>query len=221
MQNYCFKGRAFVGPARRRLVISKERVRCGGRSARIQASVHKAVETLAATTDRADLTVPMIAAEAGVTPSTIYRRWGDLSELLADVAVERMRPAVDPGDTGTLRTDLHAWAGQFAEEMASTPMQEALRDVLADAQNAKNVAQCYGYIRAQLALMLDRAAARDEPTVDIEDLVDHLVAPIIYRILFGLQALDTAYACALVDRLLPAHSCDTRPPPRHHIKLAL
>jgi len=40
--------------------MAREMIQQGGRSARIQ---------------------------AGVTPSTLYRRWGDLSQLLADVAV--------------------------------------------------------------------------------------------------------------------------------------
>ncbi len=34
--------------------------------------------TLLKSMDRAEVTIPLIAAEAGVTPSTIYRRWGDL-----------------------------------------------------------------------------------------------------------------------------------------------
>ena len=71
----------------------KENRRTGGRSARVQESIHAAVRALLEERDRADLTVPQIAARAGVTPSTIYRRWGDLSALLADVALERMLPA--------------------------------------------------------------------------------------------------------------------------------
>jgi len=60
--------------------------------------VHGAVQELLTTMDRAEVTVPMIAEKAGVTPSTIYRRWGDLADLLADVAVARMRsqPALLP-----------------------------------------------------------------------------------------------------------------------------
>ncbi|NWE73817.1 helix-turn-helix transcriptional regulator, partial [Pseudomonas gingeri] len=64
----------------------KESIRPGGRSARVQESIHAAVRALLEEQDRSTLTVPQIAARAGVTPSTIYRRWGDLSELLADVA---------------------------------------------------------------------------------------------------------------------------------------
>ena len=52
-------------------VAVKERIRVGGRSARIQSAVHEAVKRLSAESDRAELTVPQIAAEAGVTPSTV------------------------------------------------------------------------------------------------------------------------------------------------------
>src|SRR3546814_20627215 len=83
----------------------RENIRPGGRSARVQESVHKAVCELTAEVGRGEVTVPMIAARAGVTPSTIYRRWGDLPALLADVAMERLRPDHGPAATGGIATD--------------------------------------------------------------------------------------------------------------------
>ncbi|WP_122857219.1 TetR family transcriptional regulator, partial [Pseudomonas viridiflava] len=70
----------------------KEAVRTGGRSARVQESIHRAVRDLLLEQDRSTLSVPLIATRAGVTPSTIYRRWGDLTNLLADAAIARLRP---------------------------------------------------------------------------------------------------------------------------------
>ena len=66
-------------------------------------------------------TVPAAAARAGVTPSTIYRRWGDLSQLLADVAVEQLQPEQAPPDTGSFYGDLLAWLEQYFDEMSSVP----------------------------------------------------------------------------------------------------
>ncbi|MET1067347.1 MAG: helix-turn-helix domain-containing protein, partial [Pseudomonas prosekii] len=80
----------------------KEGLRPGGRSARVQESIHSAVRDLLEEQDRSTVTVPQIAARAGVTPSTIYRRWGDLSTLLADVALARLQPETEPADTGSL-----------------------------------------------------------------------------------------------------------------------
>src|SRR5580692_11267881 len=112
-----------------RILAVKERIRVGGRSARIQNAVHQAVKKLGASTGRDDLTVQQIAAEAGVTPSTIYRRWGDLPSLLADVAVERLRPISDPEDTGAVMSDLRVFIEQFVEEMSSAVGRALIRDV--------------------------------------------------------------------------------------------
>ncbi|MGD3112591.1 helix-turn-helix domain-containing protein [Streptomyces sp. YGL11-2] len=78
----------------------RQMVRPGGPIARVQASVHAAVRELASQVGRDALTLPMVAQHAGVTPSTIYRRWGDLQELMSDVPVERLRPDTAPKDIG-------------------------------------------------------------------------------------------------------------------------
>ena len=66
----------------------------------------------------------------GRDPSTIYRRWGDLSQLLADVAVEQLQPEQAPPDTGSFYGDLLAWLEQYFDEMSSVPGRALLRDVL-------------------------------------------------------------------------------------------
>jgi AcrR family transcriptional regulator len=163
---------------------AKQGPRPGGRSARVQASVQTAVRELLATMDRSEITVPLIATAAGVTPSTIYRRWGTLGELFADVAVERLRPDCDPIDTGNGWTDLETWAEQYAEEMSSAPGRELIRDVLA-AADANCSQRCCSYSREQIAIIAERAAARGESFPDPEAVLDGVVSPIVYRILFG------------------------------------
>ena len=183
----------------------KERIRVGGRSARIQSAVHEAVKRLGAETDREQLTVPQIAAEAGVTPSTIYRRWGDLGSLLADVAVARLRPVADPEDTGATASDLRAFIEQFMEEMSSPVGRALIRDVFSTPGETYPV-QCAGFTHEHLATIAARAKARGETPFDIDEVLDHVVAPIIYHILYGDRELTPEYGHALLDRLrsLPA-----------------
>ena len=183
----------------------KERIRVGGRSARIQSAVHEAVQRLSAETDREDLTVPQIAAEAGVTPSTIYRRWGDLGSLLADVAVERLRPISDPEDTGATTSDLRVFIEQFMEEMSSPVGRALIRDVFSPPGETFPI-QCCGFTREHLATIVARAKARGETPFDIDEVIDHVVAPIIYHILYGDRDLTLDYCHGLLDRLrsLPA-----------------
>ena len=178
----------------------KERVRVGGRSARIQSAVHDAVRRLGAGTDRDELTVPQIAAEAGVTPSTIYRRWGDLSALLADVAVERLRPITDPEDTGAMASDLRVFIEQFMEEMSSAVGRALIRDVFSPSGETYPV-QCAGFTQEHLTTIAERARARGETPFDVGEVIDHVVSPIIYHILFGDREPTLDYCHALLDRV--------------------
>jgi AcrR family transcriptional regulator len=181
-------------------VVVKERIRIGGRSARIQEAVHEAVRHLSAETDRDQLTVPQIAAEAGVTPSTIYRRWGDLASLLADVAVERLRPITDPDDTGATASDVRTFVEQYVEEMSSPVGRALMRDVFSPSEQSYS-GKCAIFTRQHLSTIAERAEARGEISFDIDEVIDHVMAPIVYRLLFGDRELTLDYCHSLLDRI--------------------
>lgn len=178
----------------------RENPRPGGRSARVQAAVHQSVREMLSKMDRADVTIPLIAQRANVTPSTIYRRWGDLQELLADVAASRLQPEGEPARIGSAREDLEAWVEQYADEMASGVGRQMLRDVLATIDGA-NAEKCSGYTQQQLCVLIARARENGEPFPSLGELMDHLISPIIYRILFD-QAFDAGYVRELVARVM-------------------
>lgn len=179
--------------------MAKEMVRQGGRSARIQAEVHRTVNELLKEMDRSALTVPMVAEKAGVTPSTIYRRWGDLSELLADVAVARLRPVADPEDTGGIQSDLEAFMLQYAEEMSSRVGRLMLADVL-NSVDGEAVEQCCQFTRQHLSTIRERALSRGEPAFEVPDVVDLVIAPVMYHILFRDRDVTPDYCRSLVAR---------------------
>jgi AcrR family transcriptional regulator len=179
-------------------------LRPGGRSARVQAAVHQAAQQLIAQLGRAEVTVPLIAARAGVTPSTIYRRWGDLADLLADVALERMRPDSEPADTGTVRGDLQAWVEQYAEEMASEVGLAMLRDILAGrgGEGLPVPCQCAAYTASQIGVIVERGLARGETAPTVDAVMDGVVAPIIYRALFGAAPADLGHVRTLLGQCM-------------------
>ncbi len=153
--------------------------------------MHQAVKCLEASAPRESLTVPRIAATAGVTPSTIYRRWGDLAELLADVSLSRLRPDGEPPDTGTLVGDLQAWGEQYLEEMVSAPGQRALNDVMASADLERRQC-CYRYGESIMATLVARARARGEAAPEVAALMDGVVAPMTYRLLYDPEGATPA-----------------------------
>lgn len=180
-----------------------EGTRPGGRSARIQQAVHEATKDLLASLGREDLTIPAIAARAGVNPTTIYRRWGDLPALLSDVAADRFRQADSPAETGTLKGDLIAWSEQFLEEMGSGPGRSYVADVLAGDTTGENAGICSRYAAESISIITQRFPHPNPP--EIGEVLDHVVAPILYRLLFTPERPTAAYAASLVNKLLDAH----------------
>ena len=171
----------------------KEGLRPGGRSARVQESIHSAVRALLEEQDRSTVTVPQIAARAGVTPSTIYRSWGDLSVLLADVALARMRPESEPANTGSLHGDVRAWAEQYLDEMSSEPGRNMMRDV----QSSATPGYCVTIIGGQLQTILDRYP--DQPKPNVDRLINMVAAPTVFRILFSAAPLEVEELHRLIE----------------------
>ncbi|MFL6696672.1 MAG: TetR/AcrR family transcriptional regulator [Vitreoscilla sp.] len=182
--------------------------RPGGRSARVQAAVHQATIELMAQHGRAGLTVPLIAARAGVTPSTIYRRWGELADLLADVAVERMRPDGDPTDTGSVAGDLQAWVEQYRDEMSSDVGLGLMLDVLSAKRGELPKGQlpvpcqCAAFTALQIEAIVARGIERGEPVPEVDAVMDTVISPIIFRALFGTSPMTPEQAQALVAACL-------------------
>ncbi len=182
--------------------------RPGGRSARVQAAVHQATIELMALHGRAALTVPLIAARAGVTPSTIYRRWGDLADLLADVAVERMRPDGDPADTGSVAGDLQAWVEQYRDEMSSDVGLGMMLDVLSArggslAEGKPPVpSQCAAFTASQIEVIVARGIQRGEAVPEVDAVMDTVASPIVYRALFSTAPMTPEHAQALLSACL-------------------
>ena len=189
-------------------MAAREGLRPGGRSARVQESVHQAVNALLAEMPRDEITVAQAAARAGVTPSTIYRRWGDLQTLLADVALKRFYPDTGPADTGSLQNDLETWAQAYQEEMSSTLGRAMMRDVLAgmNADGSGPACQCAAITRSQLQMILNRAIERGESPPDVHDVMDSVVAPLMYRLLFDDVPIDPAFARTRMAMLLDAQT---------------
>lgn len=107
---------------------------------------------------------------------------GDLAQLLADVALKRMRTDTEPADTGNGLSDLIAWAEQYADEIASAPGREIIRDMLLSPTGSTG---CWAITREQVDVILERASGRDERFPDVDAVMDRVVSPIVCAILFG------------------------------------
>ncbi|PZG23305.1 TetR-like C-terminal domain-containing protein [Nonomuraea aridisoli] len=175
--------------------------RPGGRSARVRAAVHQAVKDLL--TDEASdlLTIPVIAARAGVHATTVYRRWGSVSELLADVATSRFSGDLVVPDTGSLRGDLERYAADLAKDLSDPDTLALVRAIVGTGGEGASI--CRGERQRQLEAILEREQARGSRTPTIERAIDALLAPLYYRAVFTDQAPTPEWARTLVSHLLP------------------
>src|ERR1700685_1286775 len=95
--------------------------RPGGRSAAVLSALKTAVEELVAERGSERVTLPMVAERAGVNPSSVYRRWGDLATMINDVATYRLDPHRRLPDSGDLVADLTAWAEEGQNHYSDPP----------------------------------------------------------------------------------------------------
>lgn len=175
--------------------------RPGGRSAKVRNAVYTAVGQLVGEAKPDKLTLPMVAARAGVNPTSLYRRWGDIDALLEEVAVAALTRDGDRlPDTGSLPGDLSAWAGIIVDDVSRPARTRYLRAMVA-ARDGVSSCPCWAQRQGQAARMLAAAGLRGEPVPTEDQVLDHVIAPIYHHVVFGLPT-DRAYAQRLVDDVL-------------------
>jgi AcrR family transcriptional regulator len=179
-------------------VIEEEapRRRIGGRSAAVLAAVRTAVEELMAERGSDRITIPLVAERSGVNPTSIYRRWGDVSTLINDVATFHLDPNRPLPDSGNFRDDLSVWARELAVHLARPESAALLRAGAARAGDENN--DCSLKRRHEAELLVERATAAGQTTISADQVINHVVAPITYRAIFTPETLDAT----IVEQLI-------------------
>ena len=129
------------------------------------------------------LSMDAVAARAGVSKATIYRRYPSKVELVMAAAVhlaEREHPAFD---TGSVRDDLCAHVRTFVRMLTSTEVGRCLPTMVADKRRSPELADAHHRF----------SAARRAPLI---------AGPVFYSYLVSGRRLDRAYADAVVDAVL-------------------
>lgn len=153
-------------------------------------------------------TMAGVAAAAGVSTATLYRRYQHRDELVVAALADDAPDALP--DTGTLRGDitsiLRAGARKLGGErgqlifaiVGDASRNPALRDLLRARMAASR--------RAELATIFQRAIDRDEmpPPADMNLVIDLLSAPLFYRLVVSGGPINTRIADELTDLILRA-----------------
>lgn len=162
--------------------------RPGGRTARTRAAVIQAVIGELNDHGYAEATVEHVAARAGVAKTTIYRRWGSLDGLLADLMAEHAAQQIPVPDEGTLDADLRALARSVVASVRDPAIRAAMASMIAAAvQNPAARQVLFGFLATRTATMttlIDRAVRRGElpAGTDAAGILQTVTALIYYRL---------------------------------------
>jgi AcrR family transcriptional regulator len=145
-----------------------------------------------------------VAERAGVASTSLYRRWGDVRVLIMEVAVEQLSKDRPLPNTGSIAGDLRKWARSIAASLKSPAGSAFFTALVATAMSPDEGSTRTAALQRrldQVGTMLSRAQARREKPPSLDDVMDHLLAPLYTRALFGAPASED-FAERLVQRLL-------------------
>ncbi|MEU0809089.1 TetR/AcrR family transcriptional regulator [Streptomyces sp. NPDC005970] len=162
------------------------RSRPGGRTARIRTQVLDAVRAELGEHGYDGLTMDAVAARSGVHRTTVYRRWGDIGGLLADVLDAASDDDWQPPDTGSLEGDLAALNQEIQTAMAAEPpIMAALIAASFRSEKAAHAQQRLWEDRyARSEIVVSRAVRRSElpPRTDARRLLIAATAPLYHQL---------------------------------------
>jgi AcrR family transcriptional regulator len=180
-------------------------VRPGGRTARVRESVLQAAGNALVEHGFANLDLGDVAHRAAVGRTTVYRRWGTVNALIADLLTDMAETSQPRADTGSLLGDLQANA-RLVQQTLTDPRQGTLfRAVIAaatcDAATAEALHRFYQARIAEWAPCVTRAIERGEllDDTDPDEVVKAVSAPLYYRMLASGEPLDQAAADRAAD----------------------
>jgi len=202
------KTSAFTGENPRSAAAGEPRRRTGGRSARVLDAVAQAVLEELNASGIEDFSIPQVAARAGVSNSSLYRRWPNKAALIAFAGSRNSQATIPFPDRGSLRKDLaHALA-----EVLETFSDPSMRAVIAmafsssDAPELKQALDTFWRLRIeQQREMFDRAIARGEIAADVDtsEIIERAVGPLYFRFFVTRRPITKRFLQELVDAALP------------------
>ncbi|MGW6982237.1 TetR/AcrR family transcriptional regulator [Streptomyces sp. NPDC054932] len=174
-----------------------KRRRTGGRSARVRTQVLESAGALLLEAGYDGLTVDAVAERAGVHRTTVYRRWGDVGRLLADVLDAASDDMWSPPDTGSLEDDLTALNQEVYAALAGGGPNLTTALIAAGFRSAEAAAALSRFWEdryARCTAVVTRAAERGElpGPADSRALLVAATAPLYHELLLLRAAPDPA-----------------------------
>jgi AcrR family transcriptional regulator len=151
------------------------------------------------------LSVPEVAARAGVNKTSLYRRWATKGALVKEAFQSALGAPPDFVETGDLRADLLAW-GQAAVFFAGSPLGQAVFRALlsADAPELRPLAQELAQATKGPRRVLEAAKRRGElrPGADLDLTLSAIAGTLLQRLVVERVPPDEKTLERVVDLVL-------------------
>jgi AcrR family transcriptional regulator len=154
------------------------------------------------------MSVDAVAARAGVSKATIYRRFPSKAALVVAAAFTIAEETAPKPDTGTLHGDLTANLQNLRKMLSHSVLGMAIKRIQVDATQNDELARLHSEFvahrraatRQQLRRAIDRGELRAD--TDLEFALDSLAAPLFYRHLVNRGPITSAYVDRIIDEFL-------------------
>jgi AcrR family transcriptional regulator len=151
------------------------------------------------------LSVPEVAAQAGVNKTSVYRRWPKKGVLVREALGSALGEPPDFVETGDLRTDLLAW-GRGSLAFARSPVGQAVFRALLSADSPALRPFATQLLQATTGPLgvLKRARRRGElrPGVNLELALSTIAGALLHRLHVERRDADDEVLTQLVDLVL-------------------
>ncbi len=179
--------------------------RLGGRSARVKTVVFDAVEALLLERPGETPSIPEIAERSGVNKTSLYRRWGDIRTLLAEVAIDRLVRDEPIPTVASVHENLTTWTVGIARTVGDQHSLSLLRIMTmapeAPSKESDIMKTPLGRRLAELHAMLELGRQRGELVPTVGDVIEIVLSPLYMHALFLGPILQPEGTARLVDRL--------------------
>ncbi|MFJ5265546.1 TetR/AcrR family transcriptional regulator [Streptomyces sp. NPDC088387] len=180
----------------------------GPRSRRIHEAVLAATEELLLEGGLPAATVDAIAARSGVSKATIYKHWPSRTAVAAKAFGRMMAEALPLPDTGSVVGDLTEQVvrvSAFYDSERGRVFAQLLAACVDDVAAAPYFREYFLTGRREaVGVLWQRALDRGEvdPGIEVDDVIDMLFGPLVFRRLTGHCALSEDHARALARSAL-------------------
>ncbi|MFD9033145.1 TetR/AcrR family transcriptional regulator [Streptomyces sp. NPDC059567] len=174
------------------------------REERVTRAVLDAVVALVAEQGMGAVTMDAVAARAGVSKPSMYRRWPTKQDLVIAAAESRVGPLSVP-DMGDFRAELRAVLTARLEAYRTPGVDRLLAGVIATAADADAERGAYGEYTARVAAetrnILERGIVRGDvrPDIDVDAAVTMVAASLVFRMIAEQRMPDERLVDAVVD----------------------